>query len=141
MSTEDQHDLLGDSSFSDELLEHLDDIPDEIRKKWPRDLAALLDIFQAALQRMGFDRDKSRQIAHNLMNEQATYCGGRHVYIPKGDRLKQAIRDVELYNDWHDRGILPDELAGRYKISTVHVYRIIKEQRALRMKKIQPELF
>ncbi|WP_157890267.1 Mor transcription activator family protein [Marinobacterium aestuarii] len=68
-------------------------------------------------------------------------CGGRHVYIPKGDRIREAVRDVELFRDRHDRGILPDELASRYKISTQHVYRIIKEQRSLHMKKVQPALF
>nr|WP_067289822.1 Mor transcription activator family protein [Marinobacterium profundum] len=138
---EEQHDLLGDSSFCDELLDHLDEIPDEVRKKWPKDLANLIDIYQAAMQRRGYSANEARSIAHTLMAEQSMYCGGRHVYIPKGDRFRQAVRDVELFRDWHDRGIVPDDLASHYKISTQHVYRIIKEQRGLHMKKVQPELF
>lgn len=138
---EEQQDLLGDASFSDELLDHLDDIPDEVRKKWPRDLANLIDIYDAALKRMGVDDDQARRIAHTLLAEQSMYCGGRHIYMPKGDRFKQAVRDVELFRDWHDRGIVPDELATRYKLSTQHVYRIINEQRRIHLRKVQPELF
>ena len=138
---EEQKDLLGEHSFSDDLLAHLDEIPDDVRKKWPKDLAALIDLYQASLLRMGYDEKDAKKIAHTLLAEQAMYCGGRHVYIPKGDRFRQAVRDIDLFNDWHDRGIVPDELASRYKLSTQHVYRIIKEQRAIHMKRVQPSLF
>ena len=138
---EEQKDLLGEHSFSEDLLAHLDEIPDDVRKKWPKDLAALIDLYQASLLRMGYDEKDAKKIAHTLLAEQAMYCGGRHVYIPKGDRFRQAVRDIDLFNDWHDRGIVPDELATRYKLSTQHVYRIIKEQRAIHMKRFQPSLF
>ena len=138
---EEQKDLLGEHSFSDDLLAHLDEIPDDVRKKWPKDLAALIDLYQASLQRMGYDEKDAKKIAHTLLAEQAMYCGGRHVYIPKGDRFRQAVRDIDLFNDWHDRGVMPDELAIKYKLSTQHVYRIIKEQRAIHMKRVQPGLF
>ena len=138
---EEQKDLLGEHSFSDDLLAHLDEIPDDVRKKWPKDLAALIDLYQASMLRMGYDERDAKKIAHTLLAEQAMYCGGRHVYIPKGDRFRQAVRDIDLFNDWHDRGIVPDELAIRYKLSTQHVYRIIKEQRAIHMKRVQPGLF
>lgn len=139
--TEEQHDLLGESSWSDELLEHLDEIPAEIKRKWPKDLAALLDIFEAALKRGGLDDTQAKRLAHALLAEQAMYCGGRHIYIPKGDRLKQAIRDVELFRDWHDKGLVPDALAAKYRISVQHVYRIINEQRSIHLRRVQPTLF
>lgn len=139
--TEEQHDLLGESSWSDELLAHLDEIPAEIKRKWPKDLAALLDIFEATLKRMGFENAEARRIAHALLAEQSVYCGGRHIYIPKGDRLKQAIRDLELWRDWHDHAMVPDVLARKYNISVQHVYRIINEQRAIHLRRVQPELF
>lgn len=141
MATEEQNDLLGDSSFSEELLEHLDDIPSESKRKWPKDLAALIDIFESSLKRQGLDELQAKRIAHSLLAEQAMYCGGRHIYIPKGDRLKQAIRDVELFRDWHDKGIVPDDLARKYKLSVQHAYRIINEQRAIHLKRMQPGLF
>lgn len=141
MATEEQRDLLGEASFSEDLLEHLDEIPEETKRKWPKDLAALIDIFESALKRQGLDDTQAKRLAHSLLAEQAMYCGGRHIYIPKGDRLKQAIRDVELFRDWHDNGVVPDDLAKKYKISTQHVYRIINEQRAIHLKRVQPSLF
>lgn len=141
MATEQQQDLLGESSFSEELLQHLDEIPEESKRKWPKDLAALIDIFESALKRQGLDESQARRLAHLLLAEQAMYCGGRHIYIPKGDRLKAAIRDVELFLDWRDRSILPDVLAKKYSISIQHVYRIINEQKAIHLKRVQPSLF
>ena len=138
---EEQKDLLGEHSFSDDLLAHLDEIPDDVRKKWPKDLAALIDLYQASLLRQGYDEKDAKKIAHTLLAEQAMYCGGRHVYIPKGDRFRQAVRDIDLFNDSHNGGIVPDELAIKYKLSTQHVYRIIKEQRLINLRKVQPELF
>ena len=71
--------------------------------------------------RMGYDEKDAKKIAHTLLAEQAMYCGGRHVYIPRGDRFRQAVRDIDLFNDWHNRGIVPDELTIKYKLSTQHV--------------------
>ncbi|MGB0732446.1 MAG: Mor transcription activator family protein [Pontibacterium sp.] len=139
--SEQQQDILGDESFSNELLNHLDEIPDEVRKKWPKDLSALIDLYHAALVRLGYGEDDAKKIAYTLLSEQAMYCGGRHIYIPKGDRFRQAVRDIELFNDWHQRNIMPDDLATKYKISTQHAYRIINEQRAIHLKRVQPSLF
>lgn len=141
MATEEQQDLLGEGSFSEELLEHLDEIPEEAKRKWPKDLVALLDIFESALERQGLDAAEAKRLSHLLLAEQAMYCGGRHIYFPRGERLRQAIRHVELFRDWHDRGMLPDDLASKYKMSAQHVYRIINEQRVFHLKRVQPELF
>jgi len=141
MSREEQDDLLGDESFSESLLEHLDEIPRDIQRKWPKDLAALIDIYEASLKRQGLDNALARRLAHFLLAELANYCGGRHIYLPKGDRLKHAIRDVDLFRDWRDRGLSPDHLAGKYKISVQHVYRILNEQRTLHLRRVQPDLF
>ncbi|WP_299197941.1 Mor transcription activator family protein [uncultured Amphritea sp.] len=139
--SEEQRDLLGDESFSSDLLSHLDAIPPEVQKKWPRDLSALVDIYSAALERLGYNGTEAQKISHTLLAEQSVYCGGRYFYLPKLDALKKAIRDVELHRDWSERGVQPDELADKYKISATHVYRIIKEQQAYYRKRIQPELF
>ncbi len=138
---EQQADLLGDSSFSADLLDHLSDIPEEVQKKWPRDLSALVDIYGAALKRLGYTGKEACKISHTLLAEQSVYCGGRYFYLPKLDALKKAIRDVELHRDWCDRGMQPDDLAKKYNISTTHVYRIIKEQQAYYRRKSQPDLF
>lgn len=117
-------------SFSDELLEHINDITIKDHYKWPKDLAALLDIFESALMRYGFKVTEAKKLSHLLLAEEANYCGGRHIYIPKGDRLKTAIRDTELFYDWHEKNICPNELATKYRLSIQHVYRIIKDKRS-----------
>ncbi len=139
--SEEQHDMLGDSSFSADLLDHLSDIPLEVQKKWPRDLSALVDIYGAALKRLGYNEADSNRISRTLLAEQSMYCGGRYFYLPKGDALKKAIRDVDLHRDWSERSMQPDDLAKKYKISLTHVYRIMKEQQTYYRKKIQSDLF
>lgn len=138
---EEQLDILGDKSYSNDLADHLGEIPEEVKKKWPRDLIALIDIFSAALERMGYKGNEAQKISLTLLYEQSMYCGGRYFYLPKKDGLQKAIRDIDLHRDWAENSVPPSELAAKYKISVQHVYRIIEEQRAYYRKKVQPELF
>lgn len=139
--TEEQKDLLGDESFTDDLANHLNDIPAEVRKKWPKDLAALIEIYGGELSRLGYDSSEAQHISYRLLAAQSMYCGGRYFYLPKKDALEKAVRDIELHKDWADRCMPVSELSAKYKISAQHVYRIIDEQRAYYQKRIQPELF
>lgn len=141
-SQEQNHELFTDEeTLSEELLNHLPDISDEAKRKWPRDLVALLDIYQASLVRLGYPVEQGSRIAHALISELAVYCGGRYIYLPKGDALEKAIRDVRLFIDWRDHQHTPEMLVSKYKISLQHVYRIIDEQRKYHINKIQPGLF
>ncbi|WP_051219472.1 Mor transcription activator family protein [Oceanobacter kriegii] len=139
MNTEHQHDLMPDAPIPDDAINHLEDA--EVRKKWPRDLVAIIDLLNAKLRRMGYSEDEAHRITYAMVMEQAAYCGGRYFYLPKGDVLERAIRDKALYKDWSDHGILPNELAQKYRITVQHVYRVIKEQRAYHQAKVQPSLF
>lgn len=139
--SEKELELLGEESFSADLLEHLPAITDEAKRKWPKDLVALLDIYHSSLDRLGYAGDDSTRIAHTLISELAVYCGGRYIYLPKGDALEKAIRDVRLFADWRDNQHTPEMLVSKYKISLQHVYRIINEQRKYHLNKIQPCLF
>ncbi|MGH1460980.1 MAG: Mor transcription activator family protein [Neptuniibacter sp.] len=139
--SEEQQDLLSATTFTDDLASHLGEIPEEVRKKWPKDLAALIDIFSDELERQGYAKEESQRITHRLLAAQSMYCGGRYFYLPKPDALEKAVRDLNLYNDWAGNNMEPSELTKKYKVSVQHVYRIIKEQRAYYRKRIQPELF
>ncbi len=139
--SEEQKDLLGDHSYTDDLASHMSEIPAEVRKKWPRDLTALIDIFSAALNRMGYKEEEAQKISLTLLHEQSMYCGGRYFYLPKKDALQRAIRNIDLHKDWAEKGVQPSELATKYDISVKQVYLIIEEQRAYCRKRIQPELF
>lgn len=139
---EHNHELFSaEETLSADLLEHLPNITDEVKRKWPRDLVALIDIYCGALVRMGYGADESSRMAHLLITELAIYCGGRYIYLPKGDALERAIRDLSLFQDWRDRQHTPEMLVSKYKISLQHVYRIIDEQRKYHLNKIQPGLF
>ena len=113
----------------------------EDRRKWPETLATLMDISYSRLTTLGMSPEQSKCIAHALISELATYCGGRYFYLPKNDALERAVRDNDLYHDWSQRGIQPDTLAGKYKVSVTHVYRVIKEQHSLRRRQMQKDLF
>lgn len=130
-----------EETFTEELLEHLPQISDEARLKWPRDLAALLSIYQAAVQRLGYSLKEAETLAHALITQLAMYCGGRYIYLPKGDALEKTIRDLRLFADWRDNQHTPEMLVQKYKISLQHVYRIINQQRHYHLQKHQPALF
>lgn len=138
---EENNELFGDELMSESLLDHLPDISDEARRKWPRDLAALIDMYYATLRRMKYNEDDAQKISYTLLLELATYCGGRYIYLPKTDALEKAIRDVDLFRDWRNNNMQPDDLAKKYKISLQHVYRVIAEQRKYHINKVQGQLF
>lgn len=120
------------TNLSADLLRRLEDIPEEVQKKWPKDLSALIDIYSAALQRLGYSQQETSKISHLLLAEQAVYCGGRYFYLPKPDALKKAVRDVEIHRDWSEHNLLPDALAEKYQLSNIHIYRILKQQQNYR---------
>ncbi|MAK90442.1 MAG: hypothetical protein CMI13_04290 [Oleibacter sp.] len=138
---EENHELFGDDELSESLLEHLPDISDDARRKWPRDLVALIDMYGGTLKRMGYKPAEAERISHALLLDLSTYCGGRYIYLPKNDALKKSIRDVELYRDWSHSGMLPDQLAQKYDLALPYVYRVLKEQREYHLKRVQPQLF
>jgi Mor family transcriptional regulator len=137
---EENHDLF-DDSLSAELLEHLPDIAPETKSKWPRDLVALLDMYKATLKRMGYPEEEAEKITYAMLADLSTYCGGRYIYLPKADALETAIRDVKIYRDWSKDNVTPEALAGKYKLSLQHVYRVVKEQRRYHLNRVQMGLF
>lgn len=136
---EEQRDLLGDQSFSADLAGHLDKVPVEIRNKWPKDLAALCDIYDDELTRLGLDAEMVHRISLTLLMAQANYGGGRMFYIPKGDRLRQAIRNRQIYAAF--RGNNHAQLAQQYGLTVQRIYDIVREQGAIEKQRVQPGLF
>ncbi|WP_428986688.1 Mor transcription activator family protein [Stenotrophomonas lactitubi] len=60
------------------------------------------------------------------------------MYLPSGVRLRNALRDAEIYR-LAKRGNIT-ELAQRHGLTEVAVYRIIREQRELHLSKVQGRL-
>lgn len=137
---EEQIDLLGDDSYTEQLLNHLDEVPcDEIRSHWPQDAAALLDIFAARIAKSGVTQENAIKQAITLLTDAADYGGGRNWYLPTKESLLQQLRDQQIYRD--SRGLQVRDLVRKYKISEPHVYRIINQQQKLYIKRRQNDLF
>ncbi len=137
---EEQLDILGESSYTESLLTHLDKVPiDEIRSHWPQDAAALLDIFIARLESFGINTDNATKQAVKLLADAAEYGGGRNWYLPTKESLLQHLRDRQIYIE--SRSLPVRDLVKKYRLAESHIYRIIKTQQSLYIKRRQPNLF
>lgn len=121
----------------DELLEHAADVevPDE---KWAGTLAGLVDMLAADFQRRGRAEEDAVNEAQRVVALIAQDFGGRPVYLPRGDRLKQALVARQIYHLHNGRNT--DDLAQRFGYTVRHIQRIYAEQRAIEIRKRQAQL-
>lgn len=136
-----QEDLFADDHVMvGALFDHLDHVPaNEIMHKWPSTLAEIIDILTCELVRQGENSDNAKSKAAKLTGVMAHYFGGKSVYLPTGDVLKDALRNVQIYHDFDGRNV--SELVSKYRLSESHIYAILREQRALLRKRYQRDLF
>ena len=129
-----EHATVGD------LFDHLDNIPaNEIYHKWPSTLSDIIEILKCELIRQGEDLDKAQGSAAKLVGVMAHYFGGKSVYLPTGEVLKDALRNVKIYQEFDGKNV--PELVSKYRLSESHIYAILREQRALLRKRYQRDLF
>jgi Mor family transcriptional regulator len=129
------HDLFGNLPMPD----NLDAVPVEIEDAWPQLLTDMLQVVQAAYVDQGAQPDQARELAIIALRALASYHGGRTFYLPRGDRLEQALRDARMWDEFNGKNI--GDLCTRYRLTEQRVYQVLAEQRALRSRKIQPALF
>lgn len=106
--------------------------------RWAPTLAAMVAVLTAALKRQGIPEDEAPRLATAGVLAQAEYAGGRMMYLPRGDRLRLALRDAEIWQR-AKRGNI-DALAQEYGLSDIHIYRICKQQRELYIARRQGRL-
>lgn len=135
-----QCDLLGGVSAEDlqQLLEADAELP-EAQRRWAPMLVDLVRVIEAAHVRRGMAAEAAFGSALDAVKGVAEYFGGRPLYIPRGDRLLTALRDAEIFR--RAKGGNIERLAGEYGISSIQLYRVIKQQKALHLRKIQGRLF
>lgn len=122
------------------LFDHLDHVPaNEIMHKWPSTLAEIIDILTCELVRQGENAESAKSKAAKLVGVMAHYFGGKSVYLPTGDVLKDALRNVQIYQAFDGRNV--SDLVSKYRLSESHIYAILREQRALLRKRYQRDLF
>ncbi|RTL55623.1 MAG: hypothetical protein EKK46_06315 [Rhodocyclaceae bacterium] len=100
------------------------------RSKWPKLLADMLDVAEAALKRETVSADLAEKLARSTVLGLAIYFGGRQIYVPVGQKLRQALRDDEIYRAFGREAV--EDIAKTHGITTVRAYQINAEQRKLR---------
>ena len=136
----DQNDMFASDALPENIADHLPNISEQAKLKWPETLATLIALFDLEGRRQGLDEAQAKKVSHAMVYTFATYCGGRYAYVPKADALDKAIRDVRLYKDWHDNNAEIDTLAVKYKLTAKQVYKVINDQRKYHISRIQPSL-
>lgn len=138
--TEKQADLFADDhEFIGALFDNLDKIPmGELEHKWPRTLTEIIEVMEAELARQGYEKQAAKLLASKLVGVMAHYLGGQSFYLPTGDILKDALRNVMIFKDFKGNNV--PELIRKYNLSESHIYAIIREQMALQRRRHQPEL-
>ncbi|UYC12269.1 Mor transcription activator family protein [Xanthomonas sp. CFBP 8445] len=108
------------------------DVPED---RWAPMLAAMVAVLEATYRRLGLGDAQSAKLATAGVLAQAEYAGGRMLYLPRGDRLRKALRDAEIYHRARRGNI--QQLAAEYGLTDIHIYRICREQKELYVSKVQ----
>ncbi|MGL4224966.1 MAG: Mor transcription activator family protein [Vibrio sp.] len=131
-----QSDMFSDS-FSPNILDNVNQAMEgEESKVWPSIVVDLFKIVKLEYQHHGIDDVKAPLTTTLALID---YLGGMQVYVPKGERLRKHIRNMEIYYRFNGRNIR--ELSRQYEQTEQNIYRIIAEQKRLHIKRKQPDLF
>ncbi len=132
-----QPDLLPEAPLPVDWMERYD--PADLAARWPKTLAESVDVVAAGLERHGLSEAEAIELAQIAMLEIATLHGGRPFYLPRGDRLKEALRDRAMWKNFPHKTV--EQLADESGLTVRRVQQILAEQRKLVTRRIQPSLF
>ena len=77
---------------------------------------------------MGLEPERADYAGYLIMRRIAQSVGGASIYIPTADSIERHERDEAIWREFDGRNHF--ELARKYGITTVHIYRLIKRMRA-----------
>jgi Mor family transcriptional regulator len=106
---------------------------------WPPLLSGMLRVLEAVNRRKGMDEKAAFDHARDDVVALSEYFGARMVYLPKGERLRLALRDAEIWRSFTGRNAR--DLAEKYQLSEPHLYQVLAQQRSLNLKRFQGRLF
>lgn len=133
-----QPDLIGIGDNTPESLVE-QDLRDHNSDKWPPLLAELVGVLEAALVREGVPQKPALEQALASALAVGEYLGGKLVYIPRGDRLRTALKHAKAWRTW--RGDNIEEIMDLLGVCQVRAYKVLAEQRELHRGKSQGQLF
>lgn len=107
--------------------------------RWPSTLAELFDVLRALFLKRGRSEGDAISEAQQAALAIGEYLGGRQIYLPCGESLKNALRDRRIYLEYNGRN--KADLAQRHGLTERRVEQIAAEQRVIMVKKLQGQLF
>lgn len=123
----------------DKVLAHMNDTV--VLNRWEGTLIEMASIAESKLRQILPDKpDEVPKIARAVVFSICETMGGAVVYIPRGDTLRRALRDAEIFREWREQNARPDALARKFDLSSQAVYDIIARQRVLHRQQ-EPDLF
>jgi Mor family transcriptional regulator len=110
-------------------------------KAWQGTLGDIHATIAAILREQGHTAEQVSRLSGQLAMALCTTLGGRVVYLPRGESVRRAIRDVQLFTDWREQAQSIASLAAKYRLSVQTVYDIISKQRKAAGKHADSEPF
>lgn len=110
------------------------------RSKAPELLTDLSEqVSHALVELLKQDKERADQVGREVAERIASHWGGQNIYVPMGQSIRLSRRDLQVYNDFN--GSNHSDLARKYSISLVWVYKIIKAVRKEEIAKRQGDMF
>lgn len=86
----------------------------------------------AAAVRPEVAEDKAEDLAQRITESFLSIWGGFSIYLPKAEYLERLRRNRAIAAEFTGGDEAAARLAKKYGVSSIHVYRICREQRAQR---------
>lgn len=110
-------------------------------KRWEGTLIEMAGIAESKLQTLLPEKaDDVPAIARAVVYALCETMGGAVVYLPRGNAVRRALRDSEIFREWREKNARPDALGRKFDLSSQAVYDIIARQRVLHRQQ-EPDLF
>lgn len=139
--SEQQLDAFSTPEELQDLLQQLENLPDDQRqdvvKRIPAMLQSLMALFTSELRSKG--AKEPERLAEHLVICMANYFGGMQLYLPRNDKLALELRNIRIYQQ--HRGGNTEQLARQYGLTSIQIYHIVREQTVAERARRQLGLF
>ncbi|AVP97928.1 hypothetical protein C7S18_12275 [Ahniella affigens] len=107
--------------------------------RWPERLREIFDVERALSMRAGMSEVDATRDAVERTFAIAHYLGSRMLYFPGAEKLRLALRDMEIHR--LQGRVSVEELARRFSLTPASIYHIIRTETERTRAKLQGRLF
>lgn len=133
-------------AFDDDFEQALEDLPeatnerDQAEKHYKEHLWDLVLIAEHRLIKQGIEPAQAYTLSCAIIAEWANYEGGKCRYLPRGDKLKQELRNIRMFRLWHEQSWSIERIHNEFcpELNQMQVYKVLSDKRKAHLKKIQP---